>query len=96
MAIENINTIDERRSKIDKTGFSIAICRPTGDKWQSETLFLSICDERSSIVKGVCDRHIFGVITHQHKKLDLSTFSVDFVKALFARYGSHSYQQCWI
>ena len=25
-----------------KTVFLIAICRPTGDKWQSKTLFLSI------------------------------------------------------
>ena len=25
-----------------KTEFSIAICRPTGDKWQSKTLFLAI------------------------------------------------------
>ena len=25
-----------------ETMFSIAICRPTGDKWQSKTLFLSI------------------------------------------------------
>ena len=27
-AVENVNTIDERRSKIVKTEFSIAICRP--------------------------------------------------------------------
>ena len=25
-----------------ETEFSIAICRPTGDKWQSKTLFLAI------------------------------------------------------
>ena len=30
--------------------FSIAICRHTGDKWQSKTLFLTIFDLRSSIV----------------------------------------------
>ena len=29
--------------------FSIAICRPSGDKWQSKTLFLAIFDPRSSI-----------------------------------------------
>ena len=27
-----------------ETGFSIAICRPTGDKWQSKRLFLAIFD----------------------------------------------------
>ena len=30
-----------------ETEFSIAICRPIGDKWQSKTLFLSIFDPRS-------------------------------------------------
>ena len=43
-AIENVNSIDERRSKIVgnrvfdchlSPDFSIAMCRPTGDKWQS-------------------------------------------------------------
>ena len=38
-----------------ETVFSIAICRPTGDKWQSKTLFLSIFDPRSSIVDYVFD-----------------------------------------
>ena len=38
-----------------KTEFSIAICRPTGDKWQSKTLFLAFFDPRSSIVKNVFD-----------------------------------------
>ena len=46
-----VNTIDERRSKIVRNrvfdchlspDFSIVICRPTGDKWQSKTLFLAI------------------------------------------------------
>ena len=32
VAIENVNTIDERISKIDKTGFSIVICRPIGNR----------------------------------------------------------------
>ena len=31
-AIENVNTIDGRRSKSLETESSIAICRPTGDK----------------------------------------------------------------
>ena len=33
-----------------ETVFSIAICRHSGDKWQSKTLFLTIFDLRSSIV----------------------------------------------
>ena len=38
-----------------ETEFLIAICRPTGDKWQSKTLYLAIFDPRSSIVKSVYD-----------------------------------------
>ena len=30
-----------------ETVFSIAICRQSGDKWQSKTLFLTIFDLRS-------------------------------------------------
>ena len=33
-----------------ETVFSIVICRQCGDKWQSKTLFLTIFDQRSSIV----------------------------------------------
>ena len=66
-------TSDRRQSKIlilstnvdqniVKTEFSIAIFRPTGDKWQSKTLFLSIFDPRSSIVKSVFDCHLYGAI----------------------------------
>ena len=33
-----------------ETVFSIVICRQCGDKWQSNTLFLTIFDQRSSIV----------------------------------------------
>ena len=33
-----------------ETVFFIAICRPTGDKWQSKRLFLLVFDLRSSIV----------------------------------------------
>ena len=36
--------------KLIETVFSIAICRHTGDKLQSKTLFLTIFDLRSSIV----------------------------------------------
>ena len=53
-AIENVNTIDERRSKIVRTEFSIA-------KWQSKILFLAIFDSRSSIVKSVFDCRLPGV-----------------------------------
>ena len=31
----------------------VSICRPTGDRWQSKTLFLPVFDPRSSIVKVV-------------------------------------------
>ena len=66
------NTQDRRQSKklilstsVDQkslvTKFSIAICRPTGDKWQSKTLFLAIVDPRSSILKSVFDCRLSGV-----------------------------------
>ena len=45
-----------------KTEFLIAICRLTGDKWQSKTLFLAIFDPRSSIVKSVFDCRLPGVV----------------------------------
>ena len=44
-----------------ETEFLIAICRPNGDKWQSETLFLAIFDPRTSIVKSVFDCHVSSV-----------------------------------
>ena len=43
-----------------ETDISIAICRPTGDKWQSNTLFLAVL-VRSSIVKSVFDCRLSGV-----------------------------------
>ena len=49
-----VNTIVERRSKIVGNGVvDCQFCRPTGDKWQSKTLFLAIYDPRLSIVKSV-------------------------------------------
>ena len=65
-------TLGRRRSKtpmqsmnVDhksiETVFSIAICRHIGDKWQSETLFISIFDPRSSIVDSVSDCRLSGV-----------------------------------
>ena len=52
----------QRRSKSVETVFLIAICRPTGHKWQSKTLFLSIFDPRSSIVDYVLDFRLPGVL----------------------------------
>ena len=43
-------TIDERGSKTLETVFSIAICRQSGDKLQSKTMFVKIFGSRSSIV----------------------------------------------
>ena len=57
-----------------ETVFSIAICRQSGDKWQSKTLFLTIFDLRSSIVftfliqcslSGVCVEVYEGAGQHQ-------------------------------
>ena len=42
------STKADQKSK--ETVFSIVICRQSGDKWQSKTLFLTIFDLRSSIV----------------------------------------------
>ena len=61
MAIKNINTIDEPRSKIFRNRVSIAICHPTGDKWQSKTLFLAIFDLCWLIFKSIFDCRISGV-----------------------------------
>ena len=44
-----------------ETEFLITICRPTGDKWQSKTLFLAIFDPRLSIVKSIFDCRLPGV-----------------------------------
>ena len=33
-----------------ETEYSFAICRPTGDKWQTKTLFLAIFDPRSQFL----------------------------------------------
>ena len=68
-----VPTPDRRQSKtlillknVDQksleTEFSIDICRPTGDKWQSIALFLAIFDPRSSIVKIVFDYPLFDVV----------------------------------
>ena len=46
-----------------ETVFFIAICRPTGDKWQSKTLFLLIFDLHSSIVDYLFDCDLPGVVS---------------------------------
>ena len=46
-----------------ETEFLIAICRPTGNKWQSKTLFLVIFDQRLSIVKSIFDCRLPGVMS---------------------------------
>ena len=66
-------TLDRRQSKmlilstnVDQkssvTDVLIVICRPTGDKWQSKTLFLAFFDPHSSSVKSIFDCHLSGVI----------------------------------
>ena len=53
--------------KLFETEFSIAICRPTGDKWQLKTLFLAIFDPRSSIVPSIFDCRLSGVFNQVAK-----------------------------
>ena len=55
--------IDERRPKTLETCFLITICRPTGDKGKSKTLFLAFFYPRSSIVKSVFDCRLPGVVS---------------------------------
>ena len=56
--------IDKKSLEIE---FLIAICRLTGDKWQSKTLKLLIFDLRSTIVKSVFDCHLPGVCQQPDK-----------------------------
>ena len=46
-----------------ETGFLIAICGPTGDKWQSKILFLAIFYLRLLILESVLDCSLSGVVT---------------------------------
>ena len=62
MTIENVNTIDERRSKIARNKFSIAICRQSGDKWQIKNTVSSVFGPHSSIVKNVFDCPLSAVM----------------------------------
>ena len=53
--------------KLLETEFLIAICRHTGDKWQSKMLFLSIFDQCLSIVDSFFDCCLPGVILETPK-----------------------------
>ena len=59
-----------------ETEFSIAICRLTGDKWQSKTLFLAIFDQHSLTVKSVFDCCLSGVIISPSLINPLKAFSI--------------------
>ena len=48
--------------KLFETEFLIAICRLSGHKWQSKTLFLEIFYPHLSIVKSIFDCRLPGVI----------------------------------
>ena len=61
MVIENVHTIDKHRDKnLLETEYLIAICRQTGDNWQSTTLLLTIFDLRSLIAKSFFDCPLSG------------------------------------
>ena len=46
-------TIDGGGSKLARIFFLIAICRKSGDKWQSKTMFFAIFDLLASIVLAI-------------------------------------------
>ena len=46
-----------------ETELVIAICSPTGDKWQSKTLFLAIFYSHTLIVKSVFDCRLSSVMS---------------------------------
>ena len=84
--------------KLIETVFSAAICRPTSDKWQSKTLFLSIFDPRSSIVDNVFDCRLTGVITQleireQRSSSYFSQNCLPLTQALQRLYQRGSFQQ---
>ena len=61
-----LSTNVDKRNPLE-TEFSIAICRQSGDKWQSKALFLAIFDLCSSIVKSDFDSRLPCVNTLQSK-----------------------------
>ena len=60
-AIENANTIEERRSKIVRNRVFECHLSPHWRQWQSKTQFLSIFDPHLSIVDNVFDYCLPGV-----------------------------------
>ena len=72
--VQNISTNVDQKSL--ETEFSIAICRPTGDKWQSKTLFLANFDPRSSIAKSVFDCRLPCVILMSNFQSFVSSFNL--------------------
>ena len=73
VGLYSINTSDMRQLKtfilstnVDlrslETEFLIAVCNPSGDKWLLKTLFLAICEPRSSIVQSVFDCRLSDMI----------------------------------
>ena len=56
-----------------ETEVLVAICRPSGDKCQSKTLFLVIFDPRSSIVKSVFDCRLSEVMMPFHDAMTPET-----------------------
>ena len=71
MAIENANTIEERRSKIDRN--SVFDCH-LSPHWRQmaikNTIFISFFDPRSSIVDSIFDCRLPGVIFVHSKKVN--------------------------
>ena len=63
-------------TKVDKksleTEFSVAICRPAGDKWQWKTLFLAIFDPHQLIVKSILICRLPRVAVQQDKATKVS------------------------
>ena len=95
MAIKNVNTINELRSKIVRNKFPIAIYHPTGDKWQSKALFLAIFDLSLSIVKSVFDCCLPSVNTGQHKIQTVTRTAVNLAD-IFVQKMSSAYYICCI
>ena len=62
MAIENVNTIDKRRSKIVRNRVVDCCLSPDWLQMAIKTLFLAICDLCSSIVQSVFDCHLSGML----------------------------------
>ena len=74
--IENVNVIDQRRSKLVRTVLSIAIDLATGEIGQSKTLFLSSFNPLSSIIKSVYYYRLCGVYMSGILELKIMHFNL--------------------